>query len=109
MGYETMAVIAVDKSYGDIDWGEFKDEIDDYVVVDDNRTVYTIEWSKRTYKVVEYFLDNIAKKLEDDSGFGYFDNETFGIISLGEEIGDIEYWGDYWEFDIEVNRSIDIF
>ena len=105
MGYKTTALIAVDDSYGDIDWGEFKDDIDETIKDEGVRTVYRFDWAKRTYKIVEYFLENIAKKDEND----YFETDTFGVIEMGEEMSDIEYYGDYWDFEIEVDRSLSIY
>jgi len=110
MGYEQTALIAVNEDYKDIDWGEWKDSITTEVVDEGFRTVYRVEWSKFTGRLVDYFLEEIAKKdcsIEDNSLF--LDNDTFGIIIIGEEESDIETWGSFWDFDIELHRSLSIY
>lgn len=103
MGYENTAVIGVDSTiYGEIDFG---DREPDDISTHGERTFYTFEWDKYTSLVVEHFLDNIAKREED---LGYIVLEDFGIIMLGEELDDIRTEGDYWNFDMDVHRSIEI-
>ena len=109
MGYEHEAVIAVDNTYGEVDWGEYKDDVSE-TFTEEHRTVYRLDWGKRTSTVVEYFLENIAKKVEGDSGdFSFIDNDTFGIIQLGEDWDDAEFWGEYWEYDLGVQRAIEVY
>lgn len=109
MGYEYTAVIATNnEDYGtDIDWGDLAGFIDEKVV-DDKKTTYRIGWAKGADRVVEYFLDSIVLK-EADSGAEYYLSESYGIIQMGEESTDVEFWGDYWEYDIEYERHIEIF
>ena len=103
MGYECRAVIAVDNTvYTDVNWGEFTpDEINTH----GDRTYYSFEWDKGTDAAVNYFLDTLV--VQDEEGVDM--NEYYGVIKLGEEMEDISTYGEYWEFDMDVVRSIEIY
>jgi|FLOH01.1.fsa_nt_gi hypothetical protein len=103
MGYESRAVIAVDNTiYTDVTWGEDKPED---INTHGDRTFYSFEWDKGVERAVLHFLDNIAKKDED----GDIIEENYGIIIIGEELDDIVTYGEWWEFDMELVRSIVIY
>jgi len=109
MGYETTALVAVDDSYGVVDWGEWNHLITE-TYIEKTHTVYRFGWDKRTYLAVQYFLEEVAKKdMSSEDGYEFYDNESFGIIEMGEDFDDIETHGDYWDYDIEVNRSLDVY
>ena len=50
-------------------------------------------------------LDEGIKKLEDF--VMNLDNDEFGMIIIGENIEDIQYLGNPYQFDISLNRSIE--
>ena len=113
MGYETKAVIVVDaKQYSNkelhpwiVKWIDYLDE----KLVEEHRVVFVLEWAKGTHLAVEDFLDNYVHHLEDENGNSYQDLDTFGIVSIGEDYSDTEEHGTPWEFDVNLNRSIEIY
>lgn len=106
MGYETKAVIAVNKiDYPNgVDWKNWA-ELIEYQDQDEFKIRYEFEWSKATHKAVEYFISKVVLVDEEE----YPRIETFGIISIGEEYDDTETWGDYWDYDIGIHRSIEVY
>jgi hypothetical protein len=108
MGYESRAVIAVDNTiYTDVTWGEYTP---DEIITHGDRTYYSFEWDKATYGAVTYFLDEVVKKeTSSEDGHEFYDNESYGVIMLGEAIEDINTYGAYWEFDMDVVRSIEVY
>jgi hypothetical protein len=106
MGYETTAVVAVNKiDYPEgVDWKSWTGIIE-MSEEDDFKFRYLFHWSKRTNEAVEYFISKVVLVDEYDSPR----EETFGIIEVGEEDGDIEKWGDYWDYDIGVVTSLEIY
>ena len=109
MGYEYQAVVVVDKvTYGEVNWENWKEYISE-VHKDDTMITYRFNWSKRTYEAIEWFLDKIAlrEEPEEPEETAFLRNDTFGIIMLGEEDTDIEYYGEYWDYNIGLHRYIE--
>jgi hypothetical protein len=103
MGYETKAVLAVNKEeYGEVDWGKFSDLVS-HKYVENDKITYMFDWGKQTYQALDYFMERIAVKDEE----GYAQLETFGAISIGEDDTDIESLGEPWEFGIYLTRDIE--
>lgn len=112
MGYETYAVVAVNKvDYPNgVDWKEWQDLVT-YQDEDEYKIRYKFGWDKQVYKAVDYFISKVAKREPPEVGFssGYLREETFGVISLGEDLDDIDHWGDYWDYDISIHRSVEFY
>jgi len=114
MGYRsTYAVIAVDtKEYTKkelMPWTkEWDFGITEMIVDEDaSKVVFVLDWSKQTYKAVNDFIDNYAHKGEGEDGIPFVQFEGMGVIQLGESDNDVvEYWGEPWEFDVNLERSI---
>lgn len=106
MGYETTALIAFNRkdypSEATASWeNEYSDIVEEVIENNDN-TYVRFMWSKITYRAVEEFLDSIVITDSDD----FTVNETFGILSIGEDDTDYEYYGSPWDFDIGLERSL---
>jgi len=112
MGYSTYAVIAVDTNEYTkkelMPWTkEWDFEITEMIVDEDaSKVVFVLDWSKQTYKAVDDFIDNYAHKDKDEDGIPFVRFEGMGVIQIGEADDDIEYWGEPWEFDVNLERSI---
>jgi len=112
MGYSTYAVIAVSTDEYTkkelMPWTkEWDFEITEMIVDEDaHKVVFVLDWSKQTYKAVDDFYDNYIHKAKDEDGIPFTHLEGVGIIQLGESDSDIEYWGEPWEFDVNLERSI---
>jgi hypothetical protein len=109
VGYAYYGVLAVDpEKYSKKDLKPWFDEWEDYfddVIYEKTRTVFIVNWAKGGSDVFEDFVENYA----DRDKFKNLDTEGFGYIILGEEDADIEYFGEPWEFDINLSRSIEVY
>ena len=109
MGYAYYGVLAVDpEKYSKKDlkpwFDKWKDYFDD-VISEDTRTVFIVDWAKGAFELFEEFESIYALRDEDC----YLESNTYGYIILGESNDDTEQSGEPWEFNIELNRSIEVY
>ena len=109
MGYAYYGVLAVDpEKYSKKDlkpwFDKWKDYFDD-VISEETRTVLIVDWAKGAFELFEEFESIYALRDEDC----YLESNTYGYIILGESNDDTEQSGEPWEFNIELNRSIEVY
>jgi len=109
MGYAYYGVLAVDpEKYSKKDlkpwFDKWKDYFDD-VISEETRTVFIVDWAKGAFELFEEFESIYALRDEDC----YLESNTYGYIILGESNDDTEQSGEPWEFNIELNRSIEVY
>ena len=109
MGYAHYGVLAVDpEKYSKKDlkpwFDKWKDYFDD-VISEETRTVFIVDWAKGAFELFEEFESIYALRDEDC----YLESNTYGYIILGESNDDTEQSGEPWEFNIELNRSIEVY
>ena len=109
MGYAYYGVLAVDpEKYSKKDlkpwFDKWKDYFDD-VISEEARTVFIVDWAKGAFELFEEFESIYALRDEDC----YLESNTYGYIILGESNDDTEQSGEPWEFNIELNRSIEVY
>ena len=107
MGYRSDIVIAVDQAVvaRNLLTQEIpKSVLECFVRKDENQLTSPVSYYHLTgWKWNTYYPE--AKAIED--WFASMEDEEFGAMRMGEEMGDIEIWGSPSEFSIFANQFID--
>ena len=107
MGYRSDIVIAVEQAVvaRNLLTQEIpKSVLDCFVRKDENQLTSPVSYYHLTgWKWNTYYPE--AKAIED--WFASMEDEEFGAVRMGEEFGDVEYWGDPGEFSIYAQQNIE--